>query len=112
LSTKAMLEIKNGEKEASAKTLAMTLAEKATPVQLYQMGNGLLSMEEVDLAVQTFNALSEKFPDNWLSHLGVGAGQKAKGEMQKARDSYKKALETAPAGYKGFIQSNIDSLEG
>ena len=112
LSTKGLLEIKTGKEEASAKTLALASQEKATAVQLYQLGNTLMRMEKKDLAVQTFGALSEKFPDHWLSFVGSATSHKAQGNMEKAREAYLKAKEVATSGYQGMIQAGIDSLEG
>ncbi|MEL6193761.1 MAG: DUF2911 domain-containing protein [Bacteroidota bacterium] len=112
LSTKGLLEIKTGDADASAKTLAMASEEKATAVQLYQLGNTLIRMDQKDLAIQTFGSLSEKYPDHWLSFVGTATSHKAQGEMKKAREAYLKAKEVAPVGYQGMIQAGIDSLEG
>ncbi|MEM8898571.1 MAG: DUF2911 domain-containing protein [Bacteroidota bacterium] len=112
LSTKALLEVKTGDAEASAKTLALASEEKASAVQLYQLGNTLMQMEQKDLAIQTFGSLSDKFPEHWLSFVGSATSHKAQGEMKKAREAYLKAKEVAPAGYQGMIQARLDSLEG
>ena len=94
----------------------------ATKEELYDQALTLFGNNELEEAVDAFNALLEQYPDYVDGHIGLGHAYERMGRYDEAIEAIKKAIEvdpTDPLNYtslsicyqrKGMIQEAEDAM--
>lgn len=112
LSTKSALLMAQGNvaEAEEIKNAALELPS-TTANDYYSYGTALIRMKKPDKAMEIYQRLSKRWPDDWLSAHGLARGYSAKGDYKKALEYEIEALVKAPEGNKGFIESAIVTLK-
>ena len=99
LETLAQLQQRTGKADESEKTMqkAMLIAK---PLELHSYGRQLIKEKKIDEAMKVFEYNLKKNPDEWFVYAGMARGYEAKGDMKKAIENMKIALEKAPESSK------------
>ncbi|MDP4219525.1 MAG: DUF2911 domain-containing protein [Bacteroidota bacterium] len=110
LATLSTLQRKTGHEEEASKTMerAMLIAK---PMELQGYGRSLLREKKVDEAMKIFEYNLKKNPDTWFVYAGMARGYEAKGDLKKAIENMKIALEKAPDASKPGIKAAIKQWE-
>lgn len=112
LSTKSALLMAQGNVEEAEKIKNVALEHAtATANDYYSYGTSLIKMNKPDKAMEIYQRLSQRWPDDWLTAHGLARGYSAKGDYKKALEYEIEALAKAPEGNKGFIESAIITLK-
>ena len=108
LQTKArLLTLLNRNAEADALTKeALPLASMQ---ELYQYGRQLISQKKSKDALELFQGLAKKYPNVFISTMGLMRGYSAVGDYKMATDWGKKALALAPDATN---KTNVEKLLG
>ncbi len=111
LSTKSALLMAQGN-AAEAENIKNAALEHATATanDYYSYGTALIKMKKPDKAMDIYQRLSVRWPDDWLSAHGLARGYSAKGDYKTALKYETDALAKAPEGNKGFIENAIKQL--
>jgi tetratricopeptide (TPR) repeat protein len=110
LQTLSELQMKMGKPEESLKTMDKAMAI-AKPMELQGYGRQLLREKRADEAMKIFEYNLKKNPDQWFVYSGMARGYEAKGDMKKAIENMKLALDKAPDNSKPGIQTTIKQWE-
>ena len=110
LETLAQLQKKTGKDDESEKTMqrAMLIAK---PMELNGYARQLLGQKKIDEAMKYFEYNLQKNPDQWYVYGGMARGYEAKGDLKRAIENMKIALEKAPEGSKPGIRATIKQWE-
>ncbi len=110
LLTLSEIQKKLGNADESEKTMqrAMLIAK---PMELNGYGRQLLRDKKIDEAMKIFEANLKKNPDQWFVYSGMARGYEAKGDMKKAIENMKIALDKAPESSKPGIQGTLKQWE-
>ena len=112
LSTKsALLSLQGNEDEAEQIKNAALEDPSATANDYYSYGTRLLRMKKPDKAMDIYQRLSKRWPDDWLAAHGLARGYSAMGNYKIALKYEIDALAIAPEGNKGFIVNAIEKLK-
>jgi len=97
LTTLARAQAANGMEAESAKTWDKAInLPGATPIQIHQVGRGLLAEGKTEQAVSIFQTNAKRFPNQWPVHVGLMRGYAARGDAKKALAEARLALPQAP----------------
>ncbi len=110
LQTLSELQKKNGKANEAEKTVQRAM-EIAKPLELHSYGRQLLREKKTDEAMEIFEYNLKKNPDQWFVYSGVARGYEAKGDLKKAIENMKIALDKAPEESKKNIQGQIKQWE-
>ncbi len=99
-----------GRKDEATKFRNDALA-KANALQLYGYAFQIQSEGRQEEAVAVFRSNAKKFPDSWISHVGMGRVYSAQGDFDNAVKEMQLALAGAPSGAKSFVQGQIAQLQ-
>lgn len=112
LSTKSALLMAQGNM-AEAERIKNAALEHATATanDYYSYGTSLIRMNKPDEAMEIYQRLSQRWPDDWLTAHGLARGYSAKGDFKLALKYEQEALAKAPEVNKGFIESAIVTLK-
>lgn len=112
LSTKSALLAAQGN-EAEAEKIKNSALEHASALanDYYSYGTALIKMKKPDKAMEIYQRLSQRWPDDWLTAHGLARGYSAKGNFKLALKFEQEALTKAPEVNKGFIESAIVTLK-
>jgi len=113
LSTKANVLGAMDRDDESRKVMAQAIRHPtATVLQIHQVGRTLLTADKVDLAIEVFQVNVDRYGDRWPTHVGMARAWMAKGDMKKALEHARKAVEQAPDDLnRNNLKAMIQSLE-
>jgi tetratricopeptide (TPR) repeat protein len=112
LSTKSvLLSIQGNEVEAEKIKNAALENASATADDYYSYGTALIRMKKPDKAMEIYQRLSKRWPDDWLTAHGLARGYSAKGDYKTALKYEIDALAKAPERNKGFIENALVKLK-
>jgi hypothetical protein len=87
----------NGKEAEAAKVWEKAVnLPGATPIQIHQVGRGLLAEGKTQQALSIFQTNAKRFPDQWPVHVGLMRGYAAAGDAKKALEEGRLALKQAP----------------
>ena len=110
LSTKADL-LKATNKTDEAKKIWAQAIEKATPQQVYSYGRQLQSEKRDAEAMEIFQTVTKKWPENVFGHLAQARIKSAAGDFDTAATEVKAAMAvTASTQQKAALQQLLDRL--
>jgi hypothetical protein len=96
LSTKSALLMAQGNVEEAEKIKNVALEHAtATANDYYSYGTSLIKMNKPDKAMEIYQRLSQRWPDDWLTAHGLARGYSAKGDYKKALEYEIEALAKA-----------------
>ena len=111
LSTKANVLMKMNRID-EAKKLMEEAMPLGTMADVHFYGRQLLGMKKVDEALKVFQANHNKYPKEYMTHIGMGRAYSAKADYKKALVHMQTALTLAPdEGSKNNTQSMISKLK-
>ncbi len=110
LSTKSQILAKMGNADEAKTTMDKALA-MATDMELYGYGSQFIGQGQNEKAFEIYKLLAKRFPDTWIAHAGLAAGNRVTGNPAEALKHYKKAHEGAPDQWKPSLQTRIDSMK-
>ncbi len=97
LTTLARAQAANGMEAEAAKTWDKAVnLPGATPIQIHQVGRGLLAEGKAQQALSIFQTNAKRFPNQWPVHVGLMRGYAAVGDAKKALAEGRLALKQAP----------------
>jgi tetratricopeptide (TPR) repeat protein len=109
LSTKSQLLEKTGKKDEAADVMEQAMGV-ASNMELYQYAASFIPKDN-EKAFELFKVTARKYPGTWISHAGLGAGNRVTGNTAEALKHYKLALEGAPGVWKAALEARIKTLE-
>lgn len=110
LSMKAQIQAKLGKLEDAEATMKKAM-EKAAPFEVHTYGRQLLTEQKPAKALEVFQFNFEKFKGAWPTHVGMMRGYSATGDLKKALEHAKAALEQAPDDVnKNNLKASIKTL--
>ena len=93
----ASLQEANGMEAEARKTEERAFQESgATAANIHTYARGLLGEGKKRRAMEVFKLNAQKHGDAWPTHVGLGRGYSAMGDLEKAREHILKAVEQAP----------------
>ena len=112
LSTKAGLLAKLDKKE-EADNIMQAALEKATVMEMHRHGRQLLSENRAKEAMAVFEKNHKKYNGAWPTNTGMMRGYSASGDLKKALDYAKLAMEQAPNDEnRKILEQAIKTLSG
>jgi len=99
-----------GRKDAATEFRNKAL-ERADAVQLYQYGRQLQTEKKQDEAFALFRTNAKKFPDNWISHVGLARVYSGQGDFDHAVKEMQTALTSAPDSNKQNLENYVKRLQ-
>ena len=84
---------------------------KASAVQLYSYGRQLQGEKKSDEAFALYRANAKKFPDHWISHLGLARAFSAQSDFDDAVKEMKLALVGAPKANQPNLENALSRLQ-
>lgn len=112
LSTKAtLLSLQGNEVEAEKVKNAALEDASATADDYYSYGTALIRVKKPEKAMDIYQRLSERWPDDWLAAHGLARGYSAMGDYKTALKYEIEALAKAPEKNKGFIEGALGKLK-
>ena len=99
-----------GRKDESAKALAAAL-DKATAIQYYVYARGLQRQGNVKRAFELYPQGAKKYPNHWISHVGLARVASGSGDFNTAVKEMNLAIGGAPDQQKPFLQPMLKRLE-
>ena len=106
LETKSRILDAMGKKQEAADTLKKAL-DKANAIQFYVYARTLQRAKQQDRAFDLYRQGAKKFPDHWISHVGLARIASASGNFDEAT----KQMKIAIAGTQGPQQQQLEGLE-
>ncbi|MEO8055902.1 MAG: tetratricopeptide repeat protein, partial [Acidobacteriota bacterium] len=95
--TLARAQAANGMEAEAAKTWEKAVnLPGATPIQIHQVGRGLLAEGKTQQALSIFETNAKRYPNQWPVHVGLMRGYAAAGDAKKALEEGRLALPQAP----------------
>jgi hypothetical protein len=85
--------------------------ERGTAVQLYVYGRQLQGDKKQDEALTLYRSTAKKFPDEWISHLGMARVFSSQGDFDNAVKEMKVALSGAPDANKPSLENSLKRLQ-
>jgi TolA-binding protein len=79
--------------------------------QLYQYARGLQRAKEQEKAMAIFRTLTQKYPDDWITHAARGRIYTSEGNYDKALTEMRACLTVAPDNAKPSVETLIKRLE-
>jgi len=110
LMTKSQVLAAMGRKEEAAKFRDQAI-EKANAQSLFGYGLQLQSEGKNEEAFAIYRAAAKRFPNDWMTHLGLARVYSAQGDFASALKEANAALSGASAGGKSYVQTQIKRLE-
>jgi len=110
LMTKSRILDALGRKAEAATTREKGLA-KGSSTQLYGYARQLQTTNHQDEAFALFRAGANKFPNDWLSHLGSARVDSAQGNFAEAAKEMKASIAGAPDSQKQRLEGFLKRLE-
>lgn len=98
-------------KTADADATLKTAMQKATAMDLYSYGRGLLSDGKPQEAMVVFKENAKNHPDEWFVYAGLARGYEALEDLPNAITQMKLALTKAPERSKPSISATISQWE-
>ena len=95
LSTKSKLLSKLGKADEAASTMQKAI-DAGTAIELHQYGRQLLAEKKTSEAMSIFEKNYKKYNGAWPTNVGLMRGYSASGDLKKALESAKSALQQAP----------------
>jgi hypothetical protein len=87
----------NGKEDEAAKTWERAVnLPGATPIQIHQVGRGLLAEGKAQQALSIFQTNAKRFPNQWPVHVGLMRGYAAAGDAKKSLAEARLARPQAP----------------
>ena len=68
----------------------------ATPIQIHQVGRGLLAEGKAQQALSIFQTNAKRFPNQWPVHVGLMRGYAASATRRRRSEEGRLALKQAP----------------
>ncbi|MFI5119505.1 MAG: DUF2911 domain-containing protein [Thermoanaerobaculia bacterium] len=97
LTTLARAQAANGKEAEAARTWDKAVnLPGATPIQIHQVGRGLLAEGKTQQALSIFQTNAKRFPNQWPVHVGLMRGYAGVGDAKKALEEGRLALKQAP----------------
>ena len=107
LATLARAQAANGKEAEAAKTWDKAInLPGATPIEIHQVGRGLIAEGKAQQAFSIFQTNAKRFPNQWPVHVGLMRGYAALGDAKKALEEARLAVKQAPD------EGNRKNLEG
>jgi hypothetical protein len=95
--TLARAQAANGMEAEAARTWEKAVSlPGATPIQIHQVGRGLLAEGKTQQALAVFRTNAKRYPNQWPVHVGLMRGYAAAGDAKKALAEGRLALPQAP----------------
>jgi tetratricopeptide (TPR) repeat protein len=110
LETKSRILDAMGRKQDAATALSQAL-EKANAIQLYVYARGLQRQKQQDRAFELYRLDAKRYPNNWITHIGVARIDSSSGNFDHAVAEMKLAIASAPDQQKVFLQPMLKRLE-
>lgn len=111
LDTKAQLLSKLGRKQ-EADSAQQASFDKATPINLYFYGRGLLDDKKMKEALGVFEANMKRNPKHWTSFAGMARYYQTNGDKDRAIENLKKAMDLAPDNIKPNLGVLLKQWQG
>jgi hypothetical protein len=99
-----------GRKDESV-ALRNRALERANALQLYFYARQLQGDKKQDEALAVFRSNAKKFPDFWISHVGLARVYSAQGDFDNAVKEIKAALPGAPDSNKSNLEGYLKRLQ-
>ncbi|MEM7482326.1 MAG: DUF2911 domain-containing protein [Acidobacteriota bacterium] len=96
--------------EAEAEAMMVEAVPLGNEGQVNFLGYQFMQAEDYDQAIEIFQKNVDDHPESWNVYDSLGEAYAAKGDTQRARNLYSKALEMAPDGQKPRIQGILDNM--
>lgn len=107
LATLARAQAANGEEAEAAKTWDRAInLPGATPIEIHEVGRGLLAEGKAQQALSIFQTNAKRFSNQWPVHVGLMRGYAGVGDAKKALEEARLAVKQAPD------EGNRKNLEG
>lgn len=84
---------------------------KASAVQLYSYGRQLQGEKKAKEAFALYRSNAKKFPDHWISHLGLARAYSAQNDFDNAVKEMKLALAGAPKANQPNLENALSRLQ-
>ncbi|OGU57012.1 MAG: hypothetical protein A2V66_05450 [Ignavibacteria bacterium RBG_13_36_8] len=97
-------------KNAEAEKLLDEGMKTASEENLTDYGRQLLNAGNMDDVIKTMEFTVGKYPDSWLANYYCGIAYASKGDKEKAKAKYEKALSKAPDNVKPRIEGRLKAL--
>ncbi len=111
LTTKAAILRKLGKTAEADKTMSLAY-EKATVLEFHGYGRQLISQGKNKEALAAFELNYKRNGDTWPTHVGLARGYSAVGDLKKALEHARKALNQAPDELnRTSLQTMVKTLE-
>jgi tetratricopeptide (TPR) repeat protein len=110
LETKSRILDALGKKQEASAMLSQAL-DKANAIQLYVYARGLQRQKQQDKAFELFRQDAKKFPNHWITHVGVARVDVGAGKFDDAVKEMKLAIDAAPEQQKPFLQPMLKRVE-
>ena len=85
--------------------------ESGNQNEIGTMGFQYLNQQEFDKAIVFLEVVADRYPETWWAYGGLGRAFQGKGDKDKARNHYNRALELAPDPQKGQVTAALAALE-
>jgi tetratricopeptide (TPR) repeat protein len=110
LETKSRILDALGRKQEAAATLSQAM-EKANAIQLYVYARGLQRQKQQDKAFELYRQDAKKYPNHWITHVGMARIDSASGKFDEAVKEMKLAVDGTQGAQKTFLQGLLKRLE-
>jgi hypothetical protein len=111
LSTKANVLMKMNRVDEAKKVMEEAIP-MGTVTDVHFYARQLQGMKQLDEAVKVFKANYDKYPNQYITNIGMGRAYSAKGDYKKALTYMEAALKQAPdEGSKNNVQAMIAKLK-
>jgi hypothetical protein len=110
LMTKTSILEAMGRKDEAAKFRDQAI-EKSNAQNLFGYGLQLQDEGKSEEAFAIYRAAAKRFPNDWMTHMGLARIYSAQGDFASALKEANAALSGASAGGKSYVQTQIKRLE-
>src|SRR5450432_1238861 len=110
LETKSRILDAMGKKQEAAATLSQAL-DKANAIQLYVYARGLQCQQQQDKAFELYRQDAAKFPNHWITHVGLARVASSAGNFNEAAKQMKVAVDGTEGAQKTQLEGMLKRLQ-
>ena len=101
--------VASGQWDQAVTTVAAAIPTDRLEATINRVGYDAMNILDADAALPVFRWNAERFPNSSNAHDSLGEAYRAAGQLDRARDSYRRALTLDPAN--GRLQATLDDLD-